>query len=135
MRIALTLMVASAGLAQTWAPLEPWTRGTLDIHQISTGRGNAAFFVLPDGTTLLVDAGAAGNGLPETDPHPDATKSPGQWIARYVKRFLPPAGLGALTLLQLKILPGRCRMEVLIEVIERISNRLPRRPDAACGGP
>ena len=42
--------------------------GTLDIHHISTGRGNATFFVLPDGTTLLVDAGAAGDGLPETDP-------------------------------------------------------------------
>ncbi|RPI20839.1 MAG: hypothetical protein EHM61_26170, partial [Acidobacteria bacterium] len=38
------------------APLPPWTEGTLDIHQINTGRGNAAFFVFPDGTTLLVDA-------------------------------------------------------------------------------
>src|SRR6185369_15105924 len=43
----------------------------------------------PDGTTLLVDAGAAGNGVPETDPHPDASRSPGEWIARYVKRHLP----------------------------------------------
>ena len=47
------------------------------------------FFVLPDGTTLLVDAGAAGNGRPETDPHPDATRSPGEWIARYLKRQMP----------------------------------------------
>ena len=29
----------------------------LDIHHITTGRGNATFFVLPDGTSLLVDAG------------------------------------------------------------------------------
>jgi len=35
----------------------PWTQGHLDIHQISTGRGNAALVILPDGTTLLVDAG------------------------------------------------------------------------------
>ena len=70
--------------------LPPWTPGTLDIHQISTGRGNSAFFILPDGTTLLVDAGAAGDGLPETDPHPDKSRSPGAWIARYIRRRLPP---------------------------------------------
>jgi len=70
-------------------PLPPWTPGMLDIHQISTGRGNAALFVLPDGTTLLVDAGAAGDGIPETDPHPDASRAPGAWIARYAKRHIP----------------------------------------------
>jgi hypothetical protein len=61
----------------------------LDIHQISTGRGNAAFFIFPDGTTLLVDAGAAGDGIAETDPHPDASRTPGAWIARYIQRHLP----------------------------------------------
>ena len=53
--------------------LPAWSPGMLDIHHISTGRGNSAFFVLPDGTTLLVDAGASGSGVPETDPHPDAS--------------------------------------------------------------
>jgi hypothetical protein len=33
-------------------------RGTLDFDQISTGEGNSALVVFPDGTTLLVDAGA-----------------------------------------------------------------------------
>ena len=75
--------------------LPPWTPGTLDIHQISTGRGNAALLILPDGTTLLVDAGAAGDGLPQTDPHPDASRTPGAWIARYVRRHLP-AGADSL---------------------------------------
>ena len=75
--------------------LSPWIPGTLDIHQISTGRGNSALLLLPDGTSLLVDAGAAGDGAPETDPHPDASRSPGAWIARYVKRHLPS---GAATL-------------------------------------
>jgi tetratricopeptide (TPR) repeat protein len=70
-------------------PLPKWTAGWLDIHHISTGRGNSTFIVLPDGTTLLVDAGAAGDGIPETDPHPDASRSPGAWIARYVKRHTP----------------------------------------------
>ena len=36
--------------------LPRWERGMLDIHQINTGTGNAAFFILPDGTTLLLDA-------------------------------------------------------------------------------
>ena len=54
--------------------LPPWTRGTLDIHQISTGRGNAALIVLPDGTTVLVDAGPGGDV-----------------IAHYIERMLAPA--------------------------------------------
>ena len=61
----------------------------LDIHQIATGRGNSALIVMPDGTTLLVDAGAAGDGIAETDPHPDASRSPGAWIVRYLQRHLP----------------------------------------------
>ena len=38
---------------------------------------------------MLVDAGAAGDGSPETDPHPDASRTPGDWIARYIVRHLP----------------------------------------------
>jgi hypothetical protein len=74
------------------APLPTWSRGMLDIHQISTGRGNSAFMIFPDGTTLLFDAGAAGDGvkLPDMDPRPDATRTPGEWIARYVERAMAP---------------------------------------------
>jgi beta-lactamase superfamily II metal-dependent hydrolase len=80
-------------LAQTpGQPLPAWTPGTLEIHQISTGRGNAGLFILPDGTTLLVDAGA----LPTTGPatryfvpaRPDASRRPGEWIAQYIKHAL-----------------------------------------------
>ncbi len=104
-RRRLLKSLAGAGIAAASArsqtnnglgePLPPWTPGVLDIHQISTGRGNAALFIMPDGTTLLVDAGAAADGLPETDPHPDASRTPGAWIARYVKRHLP-AGANTL---------------------------------------
>ncbi|MDE3167040.1 MAG: hypothetical protein KGN36_14640 [Acidobacteriota bacterium] len=75
--------------------LPPWTPGVMEIHQISTGRGNAALFILPDGTTMLVDAGAAPDGIAETDPHPDSSRSPGEWIARYIRRHLP-AGVNRL---------------------------------------
>ena len=68
--------------------LEPWSKGTLDIHQISTGRGNAAFIVFPDGTTLLFDAGDAGEGIPLATALPDASRGAGEWVARYVRRMV-----------------------------------------------
>jgi beta-lactamase superfamily II metal-dependent hydrolase len=67
--------------------LPPWSPGTLDIHQIATGRGNSALTIFPDGTTMLVDAGDAGE-TPFADQRPNATRTPGQWIARYVRHML-----------------------------------------------
>jgi len=87
--IAASLVGRTQDQGEIGAPLPPWAPGMLDIHQIATGRGNSALLILPDGTTLLIDAGAAGDGLPETDPHPDASRTPGAWIARYIKRHLP----------------------------------------------
>lgn len=69
--------------------LQPWTPGTMDIHQISTGRGNSALFIFPDGTTMLVDAGALIGKNPRWVPErPDASHTPGEWIVRYVRRML-----------------------------------------------
>ena len=82
---ALLFVVLTAAAAQT-RTLQPWTPGTLDIHQISTGRGNAALLVLPDGQTLLVDAGGAGDGIAETEPHLAGAPSPGAAVGRYVRR-------------------------------------------------
>ena len=84
--LASSCLYGALAQGEIGAPLPAWAPGMLDIHQISTGRGNAALFVLPDGTTLLVDAGAAADGIPETDPHPDSSRSPGAWIVRYLKR-------------------------------------------------
>lgn len=78
-------------------PLAPWTPGTLDIHHIQTGRGNATFVVAPDGTTMLIDAGALDPKNIEHDNAPlklapavpDASLRPGQWIARYIKQVAP----------------------------------------------
>jgi glyoxylase-like metal-dependent hydrolase (beta-lactamase superfamily II) len=90
-----TQVVPVAAQATVGASLPRWTPGTLDIHQISTGRGNSALVVFPDGTSLLVDAGATGSGVaPETEPHPDSSRTPGEWIARYVKRHLPDSAAG-----------------------------------------
>jgi beta-lactamase superfamily II metal-dependent hydrolase len=77
-------------LTATAATLPPWTPGTLDIHQISTGRGNAAFFMFPDGTTMLVDAGAVTGNIPDTEQRPNASRTPGGWIVRYIERTMAP---------------------------------------------
>ncbi len=67
--------------------LAAWRPGFLDIHHINTGRGNSALVVMPDGTSLLVDAGASGTQGPVMNPaKPDDSKRPGEWIAQYVER-------------------------------------------------
>ena len=38
----------------------------MELHHINTGRGNAGFYIFPDGTTMLVDAG----DMSETHPEP-----------------------------------------------------------------
>jgi beta-lactamase superfamily II metal-dependent hydrolase len=84
--LAAVLGAVLTAQTPTGGTLPPWTRGTLDFHQISTGRGNAALVIFPDGTTLLVDAGAAGSGraIPDTEQRPNATRTPGAWIADYL---------------------------------------------------
>ncbi len=85
----LTLWLAPASAQVVGEVLPPWSPGILDIHQINTGRGDAAFFIFPDGTTMLVDAGDGGHLAPRgTLPRPDGTRSPGEWIARYIRHML-----------------------------------------------
>lgn len=76
-------------------PLSPWTPGTLDLHHISTGLGVAAFFILPDGTTLLVDAGeldrtdSRTHSPRNTPPRPNASRLTHEWIAHYIRLMRP----------------------------------------------
>lgn len=72
--------------------LAAWQEGEMDIHHINTGRGNATFLILPDGTTLLVDAGALDPteartmGPRNTPAVPGPGRQPGEWIARYIRK-------------------------------------------------
>lgn len=87
----LVALIAQAARAEDSAgrEIEPWRPGMLDIHQISTGRGNAGLFVFPDGTTLLVDAGELATKTPRYTPdRPDGSRSAGEWIVRYVQHAL-----------------------------------------------
>jgi hypothetical protein len=57
------VLAASPLFAQTVGqPLPKWTPGTLDIHQINTGRGNSALLIFPDGTSMLLDRMCPGGG-------------------------------------------------------------------------
>lgn len=91
----LLLLSVGKSLAQpVGQPLAVWQEGQLDIHHINTGQGNATFAVLPDGTTLLIDAGAINTldwrtGKPRNLPvKPNNDRQAGEWIARYIRKTL-----------------------------------------------
>lgn len=98
--LALTLACAAphASAQTVGAVLPPWTAGGLDIHHINTGEGSAAFLILPDGTTLLIDCGDGSDmSRPpryKAPPLPDASRTPGDWVVRYLQKF-HPAGASA----------------------------------------
>lgn len=80
-------------------PLPAWTEGCLDIHHINTGRGESAFYILPDGTTMLIDA--AGSLLKTSDKPPTPAKpndqiTSGAVIIDYVKAYMPEVCKGTL---------------------------------------
>ncbi|MCG2614022.1 hypothetical protein LZZ85_07005 [Terrimonas sp. NA20] len=95
---AIFLLISFSSLAQQPVPgsvLPAWQKGYLDIHHINTGRGNAAFLILPDATTMLIDAGEL-SPLDErtftprnASIKPDSSRKPYEWIANYIKQVSP----------------------------------------------
>ena len=73
--------------------LPDWQEGYLDIHAINTGRGESTFFILPDGTTMMVDASSSlispNNEFPPPPRKPNDNISSGKAISNYIKHFLP----------------------------------------------
>jgi Metallo-beta-lactamase superfamily len=87
--------VGTAPVAEVGQALPAWKEGYLDLHHINTGRGNAAFYILPDGTTILFDAGELDPTSPRTMSkrntpiRPNDSHPPFEWIARYIKKVAP----------------------------------------------
>lgn len=80
-------------------PLPNWKKGELDIHFINTARGEATYQILPDGTTLLVDASGSlmKFGVSHSDPLPSKPSShisPGKVIIDYISHFSPKSSKG-----------------------------------------
>ena len=92
--ILICLILCSCGKKdQIGEPYRGWQEGEMDIHHIYTGRGEANFFILPDATTLLIDAGDYDPDFKDfpymNKPMPDKSRRPGEWIARYIQRVNP----------------------------------------------
>ncbi len=94
-RIIVLLILAfitDLTFGQTKQLLPRWKKGELDIYQISYGLGNSCYFILPDGTTLLIDAGAINENYPrEVHPIalPNSDKSAGTHIVGFIKSVMP----------------------------------------------
>ncbi|MBP5382811.1 MAG: hypothetical protein J6Y45_05610 [Bacteroidales bacterium] len=81
--------------AEVGKALPPWAEGWLDIHAISTGRGECTFFILPDGTTMMIDAGetvTSTSSPVSVTQRPDANTRAYFTQARYMKHFLEATG-------------------------------------------
>ena len=65
-----------------------WTAGYMDIHHINTAKGECVFLILPDGTTLMIDAGETGTDIRNFKP--DGSRSSGEWITRYILHMMRP---------------------------------------------
>ncbi len=89
--LILTFFLVSSMMLGQNKELPKWEEGFLDIHFISTGRGSAAFYIFPDGTSLIIDVG----DLPQNDtlrrakPVPNKNKTSAEWIADYIYQFHP----------------------------------------------
>ncbi len=84
-----------AQIATVGEALPNWQEGMLDLHHINTGRGDAAFYIFPDGTTMLLDAGEmspTGDRIftPRNSKiHPNYSKTPSEWIVNYIQHVYP----------------------------------------------
>lgn len=91
--LILFAVLVNLVFAQSRLPL--WESGMMDIHHIQTGRGNATYFVFPDGTTMLFDAGEISETHPRTTSKrnsnlvPNAGKKAYQWVVDYIQQFAP----------------------------------------------
>lgn len=86
-------VAGDASSQPTGGTLPPWQPGQMDIHHLAIGRGNATLIIMPDGTSVLVDAGATNDAFDVSmSTSPGTDKRPGEWIARYAARHLAATG-------------------------------------------
>lgn len=88
-------VVEPADKPQVGKTLPDWSEGYLDIHAVNTGRGECTLLILPDGTTMLVDAAGStisdDDAIPPPPLKPNASADPGQTVSNYVSHFIASA--------------------------------------------
>ena len=94
--LCLAVVIFTAGYngkkARVGKPLAKWSEGYLDIHTISTGRGECIFMILPDGTSIVVDAGEfsrEGKKYTNVFQRPNAQTRPTKAFGDYIRHFNP----------------------------------------------
>lgn len=94
--LCLAVVIFTAGYngkkARKGRTLPAWSEGYLDIHTISTGRGECIFFILPDGTSIVVDAGEfsrEGKKYANVVQRPNAQTRPTKAFGDYIRHFNP----------------------------------------------
>ena len=82
---------ASASDAVAGDVLPAWSSGIFDIHHIDTARGNSTLLIFPDGTTMMIDAGAVVTAAAGTinPARPNGSRRPGEWLGRYALAHAP----------------------------------------------
>lgn len=96
---ALMALLASLGFTviphneEIGKPYKGWQEGDLDINFIYTGRGESSFFIFPDGTSMLIDAG---DWDPSIEEYPymmpmffDSSHRAGEQIADFIREVNP----------------------------------------------
>lgn len=84
--------------------LPAWEDGYLDIHSINGGRGEAFYYIFPDGTTMLIDAAGAppeelydyGEDSHGVTSKPSVNINSGKVIVNYIQHFAPSVAGGKL---------------------------------------
>ena len=72
--------------------LPAWKPGEFQVHFMYTGVAESLFWIMPDGTTMLLDCGdhpAINRGKKAVWVLPNGNRHAGEWIARYVTRVNP----------------------------------------------
>lgn len=94
--LCLAVVTLTAGYngkkARKGRTLPAWSEGYLDIHTISTGRGECIFLILPDGTSIVVDAGEfsrEGKKYKNVLQRPDVKTRPTKAFGDYIRHFNP----------------------------------------------
>ena len=94
--LSLAVVLFTAGYngrkARVGETLPAWSEGYFDIHTISTGRGECLLLIMPDGTTLVVDAGEfsrEGKKHKNVLQRPNDNTRPTKAFADYIRHFLP----------------------------------------------
>ena len=91
-RIVLFFVCLSAYAVCTYGQeyMPVWQEGWMDIHTVATGSGELTFVVMPDGTTMVIDAGDVTKNTKE-HPYPNFMDDPGRTVgerqAEYILDF------------------------------------------------